>query len=437
MVDCPKSVTRRGTVAAALVAAATFSTVAAAQDGLIVQPVVPQGFDRDRNVAVASRPRPSYTPTGARVGGLLFSPRLRTAGGATTNAYLTEQDKAAAPFVSIEPSLRVASIWSRHSLEVNAGGVARNYIGESRRNERTWNLGARGEVELGRAWEISAEANSSSNFENLFSGEVASNVAAVSRFRRDFVATRAEYTTGRVRTFVTADYADLRFAQVPLVDGGIRDQSARNRSVSRVIGQFEYARTPSVSLFGQLRYTGTEFGDRVNSTVRGNSDGYRAIAGANLDLAGQMRGTVGVGYSIRDYHGRAFSSVAGVVAEARVEFFPTRLFTLATGVQRTIEDSTSGNNSPFWDNRLSVRADYELLHNLIVSASGEYALQDFVDDGRKNSAFRILSSGRYLISRRLTLEGSVSYAKRDRGTFQVSSISPGEGRIQAGLSFHL
>lgn len=437
MVDGPKTVTRHLTVAAAMFAAAAFPAVAVAQDGLIVQPAVPQGFDRDRNVAVASRPRPSYTPTGARIGGMLFSPRLRTAGGATTNAYLTERDKAPAPFVSIEPSLRVASIWSRHSLEVNAGGVARNYIGESRRNERTWNLGARGLVELGRAWEISAEANASRNFENLFSGEVASNVAALSRFRRDYVATRAEYTMGRVRTFVTADYADLRFAQVPLVGGGIRDQSERNRSVSRVIGQFEYARTPSFSVFGQLRYTGTEFGDRVNSAVRGDSAGYRAIAGANLDLAGQMRGTVGVGYSIRDYRGRAFDSVEGVVAEARVEFFPTKLLTLTTGVQRTIEDSTSGNNSPFWDNRLSVGADYELLHNFIVSVSGEYALQDFVDDDRKNSAYRLSGNGRYLISRRLTLEGSVSYSKRDRGDLQVTSISPAEGRVQAGLSFHL
>lgn len=145
------------------------SPIAAAQDGLIFQSVIPQGFDRDRNISVLGRSRPSYNPIGVSVGGLLFFPRVETGAGVTSNAYLTEQNETAAAYASIEPSLRVASIWSRHSLEVNGATLLRNYIGQSRRNERTWNLGARSEIELGRAFTISAEANASQNIENLFS----------------------------------------------------------------------------------------------------------------------------------------------------------------------------------------------------------------------------------------------------------------------------
>ena len=440
--------TRRGTSlttgtrpALALIAvlAAGAPVVARAQDGLVVQPAVPQGFNRDRNVSVASRPRPDYTPTGVHVGGLMFFPRLETNAGATSNAYLTQRNETAAPYISIEPSLRVASIWSRHSLQVNASGLARNYIGESRRNERQWNLGTVGEVELGRAFTVTGQASASQSFENQFSGEVDSNVAALSRFRRDFVSIRPEYTSGRVRAFLLADYADFRFAPVRLSDGTLRSQENRNRNVSRVTAQFEYARTPSISLFGQLGYVGTRFDGNVAGVDALDSNAARAVVGVNVDLAGRARGTIGLGYSNRDYRDPTFDAVGGVIAEVQVDLFPTERFTISTGARRTVEDATFGNTTPrpFWDNRLTLGGDYELLNNLILSADAQYALQNFINEDRTNSTYRLASRARYLISRRMTLEGSLSYAKRDSRGAQAGTNNAGEGRIEAGLTYHM
>ena len=413
--------------------------VARAQDGLVVQPIVPQGFNRDRNVSVQARPRPDYTPTGIHVGGLMFFPRLRTSAGGTSNAFLTQQNEVAAPFASIEPALRVASIWSRHSLEVNGSGLLRNYIGESRRNERQWNLGTRGQVELGRAVTVTGEANASQSFENQFSGEVDTNVAALSRFRRDFVSLRGEYTSGRVRSFLVADYADFRFAPVRLSAGNLRDQENRNRNVSRLTGQFEYARTPSVSLFAQLGYTGTTFDGRVPGIGALDSDAGRAIVGLNMDVAGRARGTVSAGYSVRDYRTAGFDTVSGFIAEARLELFPSDRFTISAGARRTIEDATFGNVTPrpFWDNRASLGGDYELLNNLILSASAEYALQTFINEDLTNSTYRLATRARYLISRRMTLDSSLSYAKRDARGLQAGINNAGEGRLEAGLTYHM
>ncbi|MCC2980154.1 outer membrane beta-barrel protein [Sphingomonas sp. IC4-52] len=428
----------RPALAFAAVVAGGVPGVACAQDGLIVQPSIPQGFDRDRNVSVQARPRPSYTPTGIHVGGLMFFPQLETSAGVTSNAYLTQQNEVEAPYASLEPSLRVSSIWSRHSLQLNASALLRNYIGESRRNERQWNLGARSEVELGRALTVTGEASASQSFENQFSGEVASNVAALSRFRRDFVSLRGEYTSGRVRTFLLADYADFRFAPVRLNDGAFRSQENRNRNVTRITGQFEYARTPSVSLFGQLGYTGTTFDGRIADAGALNSDAARAIGGLNVDLAGRARGTISLGYSIRDYRRSGFDTVGGLIAEARVELFPTERFTITAGARRTVEDATFGNLTPrpFWDNRVSLGGDYELLNNLILSAEGQYALQTYFSEDRKNSTYRLATRARYLISRRMTLEGSLSYSDRDSRGVQAGNDA-GEGRLEAGLTYHM
>ena len=241
---------------------------------------------------------------------------------------------------------------------------------------------------------------------------------------------------GRVRTFVVADYADFRFSPVRLADDSLRDQSNRDRNVSRVTGQFEYARTPSISLFAQLGYTGTTFDGRVDSSL--DSDAGRAVVGFNLDLAGRMRGTVSVGYSVRDYRVAGYRTVNGVIAEGRLELFPSERLTVTAGARRTVEDATFGNlePQPFWDNRVSLGGDYELLNNLILSASGEYAFQSYLEDDRQNSTYRLAARARYLVSRRVTLDGGLTYTDRSRGGVQTGNAAA-EGRLEAGLTYHM
>lgn len=429
---------RRAALAMVALAGAGLPSVAWAQDGLIVQPVIPQGFNRDRNISVLQRSRPSYDAIGVSVGGLLFFPRVETTAGATSNAYLTEQNQTKAAFVGVEPSLRVSSIWSRHSLEINASTLLRNYIGQSARNERNWDLGAVGQVELGRAVQITAELNASQSIENQFSGEVATTVAALSRYRQYFASLRAEYAMGRVRAFGVVDYTNLRFDPVRLTNGGVRDQDNRNRSISRITGQIEYARTPSVSLFGQLQYVDTKFDSRQIGAVRLDSGAARVLGGINVDIAGRARGTIGVGYSVRDYRVASFATVKGFVAEGRIELFPTQLLTVSAGARRTIEDSTFGVNVPlpFWDNRVNLGGDYEVMNNLILSGNAEYALQTYINTDQRNSTYRVGTNTRYLLSRRLTLQGSVSYTQRQSVGAQAGN-EPGEGRITAGLTFRI
>ena len=425
-------------VPAALLAA-VIPTLAVAQvgDDLTVQPVVPQGFDRDRNISVTGRSRPSYTPIGIRAGGVLVFPRLRTGFGGTTNAYLTNSNAVAAPFTVVEPAIRAVSNWSRHSLEVSGSASFRDYIGQERRNERTWNLGTSGDLDLGRFFNVAFDADASQYFENQFSGEVTSDVAALSRVRRDYVMIRGQYQAGRARAFVVADVADFRFRPLPLTNGNTRDQSERNREVKRLIGQVEYARTPTVSLFAQVGYTSTDFDGRVLSgTTRRDSSALRFLAGTNVDIAGRARGTVGVGYSIRDYQSATVATVRGISAEAELELFPTELFTITGTARRSIEDSTFANQAPFFDTRFSLRGDYEALNNLIVSARADYNTQSYIGSDLTGSGYGVGTSARYLASRRVTFDASLGYNHRQNaGT--ANSRNTNEARFEAGISFHI
>lgn len=408
----------------------------AAQDGLIVQPAVPQGFDRGRNISVRSRARPSFAPVGIRVGGLTAFPQLRSAAGATSNAYLTRSDPRAAPFVALEPSVRITSGWSRHAMEITAGAAERRYIGAARRNERTWTLGGQARADLGRAITVKVEARALQGMENQFSGEVAATIAALSRYRSDTAAARVEYVRGRLRAFAMVDRAAFRFAPLPLIGAEPRDQSGRDRTIDRLVGQVEYARSPSVSLFAQLAHADTRFG-RAGSAGLG-SRGLRALGGVNADVAGWTRGSLAVGYGWRDYDLGGTHTIAGPIVEARGELFVGERFTVSLTGRRTIEDLTAGNDMPrpFWDNRLSIGADYEARENVILSAGADCALQTRIGADARTTTCRLASGARFLASRRATMTIGASFARRRSRGAQAGSDA-GEGRLEAGLTFHL
>lgn len=411
---------------------------AAAQigEGLVVQPQIPQNSDRGRNLSVEEQPRPDYSPLGARFGSVIFYPRIETGAGGTSNTYLRDTGAVSSPFLYIRPSARLVSDWSRHTLQLSGTATLRNYLGESARNERLWSVDALGRLDVRSTLAVEGTASISQVFENQFSGEVASSVAALSRFRRDFGSVQATYTNGRGRGFVTADYTSLRFRPVALIGGGVRDQTDRNREVTRLTGQLEYARSPSVSLFGQLSGSQTDY-ERNLRTGDPNLDSkaVRLLVGANVDIAGRIRGTFGLGYSIRDYDAAVYDTVRGLSIESRLQVFPLRRLTVTLAGERTIEDASQA-RVPFWSTRFNLRGDYEVLRNLIINANADYSRQTYRGIPLSSSVYRAEVGGRYLASRRVVLRGSLNYSHRSSNDPQVLA-GANEARVEAGIAYQL
>lgn len=393
---------------------------------LTIQAALPQDFNRGRNVSVQEQRQPDYIALGLRLGGFTLNARVTSGAGTTSNTYLTSQNKNASAFLAQQASARLSSQWSRHSLQLSATAVERQYLGESRRNEDLWALDGSGQLDLLSALTIESNVNVSRRLENLFSGEVAPTVAALSQYRRDYALLRSTYTQGRARALVTIDQASFRFFPVDLVAGGERDQSARDRQISRLTVQLEYARSPSVALFAQASATRIDYDNRPAVGLQKlGSKSIRVLGGINVDIAGQIRGTIGVGYSVRNYDATLYKTVSGLLGEVQLQTFPTQRLTLGIDGRRTIEDITAGAIRPSIVTRASISVDYELLRNMIISATGSY-----VNQRRNGDTFRGTAGGRYLLTRRLSLQGTASMNRR-----VASSIS--ELRIEASIAYQL
>lgn len=412
-------------------------SVAQVDEGLIVQPVIPQGFNRGRNVSVFEEPRPSYDANGIRIGSMRLYPRIETGAGVTTNTYLTSQNPTTSPYIYTYGLVRLISGWSRHSLQITGSTTQREYIGESQRNESLWSIDAAGRLDVYSSFTINADLNASRNVENLFTGEVSPTVAALSHYRRNFASAQATYEAGRIRMFALIDSADLNFSNVPLRTGGVVNQSDRNRHISRLTGQFEYARTPSISLFAQVSGERTAYDhDLLSGLPNLDSKAVRFLVGVNIDIASRIRGTIGMGYSIRNYDADLYKSVHGLSVESKIEFFPTDRLTIGLSNERTLEDSSIGSRSPYWNLHFQLRTDYELLRNLILSAAGDYSRQTYIDNSYSSNTYRALVAARYLASRRINLKASVNYSQRmSNNPAVVGSLN--ETRVEAGIAYQL
>lgn len=404
---------------------------------LLIAPSVPQGFDRGRNVSVSERARPDYDAIGIRLGGFNAFPRLDVGAGGTSNLYLTSDGEDTKAFVYARPSFRIASDWSRHELDFTGGGQLLRYIGAARRKEDAWNAGTLGKLELGSFTTVTAEAQIASQFETPFSGEVSSSLAVLSRYLRGFVSLRGQYTAGQGRALLAVDHTGFSFSKINLGDNLFVDQSNRDRGITRITGQVEYAFTPSVSLYAQGAVGLTRYDDPLAPGIPNrDSDGYRVIGGVNFDIAGRARGTLGVGYIRRNYLSGRYRDVDGFSVEGRIEYFPTELTTFTLGVRRVIEDSSISTSDSFFDNRISLRVDHELRQNLLLNLTAEVARQDYIGSDQRADVYRFSGGANYLLSRTLRLNAGVSYTGRSTTGGGLGSKFD-EVRGQAGITLQI
>ncbi|MBB5729214.1 outer membrane beta-barrel protein [Sphingomonas prati] len=395
---------------------ALWSATATAQlgEGLLVQPAIPGGFDRGRNISVTERQRTDFDPLGIRVRSFLVQPTLELGVGGTSNTYNEANNPRASALGYIAPAIAATSLWSRHRLQFSARGRFVRYADQSPRNENTWNANLAGRVEFGSFVTIDSQLLAARSVEDFFSGDVAANIAALSRYNTYYGVVRGTYTAGRTRAIVSVDHTDTRYGQIRFQDGSALDLTGRDRGVTRLTGQLDFARTPSVSLFVQ---TGGARNAFIRPLTPGTADRdsveYRLIGGMNFDLAGRARGSIGAGYSRRDFDSPTYKSVSGVSVEAKVELFPTDLSTYSLTVRRSIEDSVFSNGNPYFDSRVTLQLDRELRRNLIGNLSASYAKQNYqAAEIRDTNGYQFAAGARYLSTRRFRLDMTVRYSNR-------------------------
>lgn len=407
---------------------------AQSSENLLIIPVLPPGFTSVESQGVADRARPEWQALGIRLGAFTLRPQIGMAGGGTTNTFQVRDNETSSAIVTGTTQLDLLSGWSRHFLSLRGTAQVDKYIGNSSRDTTIWALNAAGRYDIHSTLQVAASADVGRDNESRFSGEAVNTNFAVSPFLREAMTIRASYRPGRFGVQISANYQHLHFMPVRFQDGSTGDQSIRDRTVTQVVVEGTYAKVPGVAFFVQGAASRTRF-DVVDPlrVLGGDSDGVRVLGGVNLELAGFATGTIGVGWSRRDYADPRLSTNSGLSVEGRVALLPEDRTTITLDARRQLSDAnpTSG---PFWDTRLSVGVDREVRRNIIVGLTGGYGRQRYLDGDLASTTNRsAVLTGTYLISRRLEVRSSLLY----RGSRSRATAGLDESRGSIGLIFKL
>ena len=102
-----------------------------------------------------------------------------------------------------------------------------------------------------------------------------------------------------------------------------------------------------------------------------------------------------------------------LVAPARLLWNPTDLMTLTGEARREVRETTVAGASSAFTSAFSLKADYELLTNLILNGLVYYDIEDFEGIARQDEFLRLGIGARYLIGRNVVVEAGYEFEDRD------------------------
>jgi hypothetical protein len=363
---------------------------------------------RANNESVAERQRPDYDALGIRLGAFEMLPTVKLAAETNDNIFAREIGAQDDVIFTITPALSIASDWSKNALRIDAHATNATY--QDFDSEDFDEVGVSGQFRA----DISPDANVAvggeywDGVEPRISPDAATSVVNPIEYSRQNAFIGGAYTFSRLRVSARAEVNDLNYENGRTALGAVVDQQFRDHQENVQTLRFEYAVTPSTALV--LQGQTDQYNYDHPATGPGDSDGYNVRVGANADITNLLRGEVTVGYLRREFD-KSNLTIEGFAADANLEYFITRLTTITFTGSRDVQDAGFGSILPIGRvaTRYGVRADHELLRNVVVTGGISGGTDDYKGIDRNDDLFEGQVGARYLLNRHAELGANYYY----------------------------
>lgn len=387
------------------------ATIGAQAQTPSTQPNEPTG-DVVRGATVTERQRPDYDPIGVRLGGFFLLPALSVQESYNSNIFATNTNEQSDFITSIEPKLDLRSNWNNHALNLHADTRIVRFADFDNEDFEDYTLATDGRLDVQRDFRLFGGAGYRLRHEQRSSPN---DQGGAEPTEYDVLALNlgAEKQFNRVSTRLDARRDTYSYDAVRTAGGTTIDQGDRDRDQTEIALRTGYEFTPlrEVYLLGAYNFREYEQATDRNG-FRRDSDGYTLAVGAEYDLTGITFLDAYVGYTTQDYDDARLQELKGWTAGAKLTWNVTRLTTLTGTLSREVEETILNNASGYFATRAEVRADHELLRNLLLNASLAYENDEFEGISRDDDYYLAGIGAKYLMNRFLSVSGGYGYRTR-------------------------
>ena len=360
---------------------------------------------------VKNRQQPGYEPVGIRSGSWMFSPALTFGGFYDSNVFASNTMKRSDIAAVVEPSLLASTLWEHHGIDVTLDTQSTTYSQNSGLDQTNASL-------KGRAWfDISHDLAVLTNFQiahlNEGVGTLSSPVNAVQPTPYDLlsddVSLRKEFNRLTASIGFRTDSYDFQSTRAQ--DGSIINQDSRDGQIYTLHSRIDYAISSSLGWFTAVE--GNERNIRGTPGQSLDSQGYRALSGVTLGLTNLITGEFGAGFVQQRFVDPTIGTIEGPTYRARLTWRPTRLLDVHFNAEQVVTETADTSSLGVLANAVQLGADYELLRNVVISATGGYEIDRFFGQQRKDRVTTTDARVKYLLNRFANISVFHQYTNRN------------------------
>jgi hypothetical protein len=360
---------------------------------------------------VKTRRHPGYEAVGIRAGAWMFHPSMTLGGLYDSNVFSTSADKRSDVALQVAPTLRAHTLWKRHEIDLQAGIRSYFYREHPGLDQTNASLTGRGRIDIAHDRAILSRVEVAHL--NVDVGTLSSPTGAVEPTPYNLVsgdvAYRQEFNRltasvgGRVNSY---DYGSTR-AQ----NGAIINQDSRDGPIYAAYGRADYALSPKLGFFGAVE--GNRRDLRGTPTQSLTSEGYRALAGATIQLSRLVMGELGLGYASQRFDSPQIGTIDGPSYRAMLIWSPTRTVDVWFKAEELVTEVSETSASAVRGRAVQLGIDYEFMRNVVASVSGTYENDKFFGQIRDDNVYVTRAEVKYLLNRFSSISFRHNYTQRD------------------------
>jgi len=396
--------------------------------GLIAPAAQAQSYyDRSSVTDVASRAHPEYDASGEHVGAFTVYPRASVTDIYDDNVYALPK-KTGGDIVALTPSLDISSNWSRNSLGVHLQYERDQYLEQPGESSNEYSLSANAGVDVDSRSKLSFNLGAAQLTEPRSDPDSIEGIVEPVRYDLLNGGASAYREFGRFRLDVSAAASYYSFYNVQLAPGTYNiggneafvvggneyyNEASRDELATSQTIRLSWAIDPNIAIFTQLQPNQSNFIHEPLAALGSyNSTGYEVLTGVNGQLTHLIRYDAGVGYLDQHYSSAQISDVTGIAFNVDATYNITPLITLKLSGNHSIQAAGIPGSAASDVDSLTVKGDYELLRNLIISPYFGYYHYIYPGTTRIDSRYASGLSATYLINSMLGLTASYSYIEQ-------------------------
>ncbi|HEY0623757.1 outer membrane beta-barrel protein [Sphingomonas sp.] len=391
-------------------------------------------FGRDRNVSVLERRRPDYAPEPVRIGTIELMPRMAVGAGYDDNLYAQPDDRIGDAYLRIRPKISLVRPSPNLKLSLDGELDLLRYAGRTSENATQYALNAGALYTISKSDTLNLSVRNGRYSQERVSPDSPTQASRPIRFTLSEGTATYTHVFNRLRVRGVLNVENRNYADSVTPGGAPIDQDFRDHTTYTGTAIGEYALSPSIALFVAGSLNRRDYRERAGPVPARDSSGFELAGGASFELGRKARGALRLGYLRQDYKPAAFEDVSGFLVRGELAYFLTPLVTITGTIGRGIRETGVNGATGYLATNMTLRADYELLRNLILGVGGELEKRDFNNIDRRDDRWTWRASGSYLLSKRMALR--LDLQRRTQSSWGATAGRRfADNRISVGVTF--